>query len=42
MHEGRGVEIPFAVIGFFMACVGKSAKIRSSSSDIQIFVNGAI
>lgn len=43
----RGVEIAFhflnfTVISFFMACVGKSAKTRSSSSDIQILVNDAI
>lgn len=45
--KGGGVEIAFhflnfTVISFFMACIGKSAKIRSSSSDIQIFVNDAI
>lgn len=44
---GGGVEIAFhflkfTVITFFMACVGKSVKIRSSSSDIQIFVDDAI
>lgn len=43
----RGVEIAFhflnfTVISFFMAGVGKSAKTRSSSSDIQILVNDAI